>query len=307
VSQVDAGGNIGAAYTLATAGGTLVRLRNVILNAAVTITLGGLVAGKAQMVQIIGAQDAVGSRTLSIDDGSGAKQVAIPMLPSALFEVHVDWDGATAFVYSPGAQGPAGTPGTNGMNGANGTNGTNGSSGALMPKVVSPVLIPSMVTTGGGVLTSLKPIGCRLICPAAGVLHDLAWQIFVSSGNVAVAIYDTGDASAGNRTLLWSSGSLACGPTNSWQTADPALTVLAGQQLDAFLMFDNATASVGRISLNAQNEQLPASFNPVPGGASPKLAFTVATLGSLTAWGATIAEGNVLLNSSAVLLTGRIV
>jgi hypothetical protein len=169
------------------------------------------------------------------------------------------------------------------------------------PNLVAPTgaTFPTSFSSGG-TLATFTPRGVRVIVPKAGTLHDVSWFVTIQSGNMAAAIYDTGDASAGNRTLLASSGSLATGAAG-WQTWDPSIAVTAGQQLDFVLMADNVTAAFARLLAGLQNIcQLPnTNFNPVAGGASPKLIFALPAVASLTAWATTVAEASVALTSTA--------
>lgn len=176
------------------------------------------------------------------------------------------------------------------------------------PNLVAPpgAVHPIQFSTGAA-LASLTPRGVRVIVPKSGTLHDVSWFITAQSGNVAAAIYDTGDASAGNRSLLASSGSMVVA-ASLWQSWDPALAVTAGQQLDFCLMADNATAAFARLNGSLANANLlPTGFNPVPGGALPKLIFQIPTVGSLTSWSATVAEANVTTpNTSSPVLIARV-
>lgn len=108
---VDAGGNIGAGITLATAGDPDVWLRNVILNqATATITITGLTAGQPRRVRIVGKQDATGGRALLINDGSGATSVAVPTAAGAYFELSIDWDGTDSLIDVVGGGSGGGSP-----------------------------------------------------------------------------------------------------------------------------------------------------------------------------------------------------
>lgn len=176
------------------------------------------------------------------------------------------------------------------------------------PNIVSPpgASFPAVFGTGTP-LAVFTPRGVRVIVPKAGTLHDIAWWVTAQSGNMAAAIYDTGDASAGNRTLLYSTGSIAVGAIG-WQTVDPALTVTAGQQLDFFIMADNTTAAFAKYSVGLANTaQLPTGFAPAAGGASPKLMFQSPSVANLTAWTTPLAEANVTTtNTTTPILFARV-
>jgi hypothetical protein len=136
--------------------------------------------------------------------------------------------------------------------------------------------------------------GLRVVVQQTGVLHDLAAFHLVSSGNHRIGVYDTGDALAGSRSLLYDSGSVALnGTANSWQIAgDPALAVTAGKHLDLVLMADNTTVTFSKAALATSAQALlPAAFLPAPGGALSKVAWAYA-IGAYAAFPATILEAN---------------
>src|SRR5438552_3585640 len=85
----------------------------------------------------------------------------------------------------------------------------------------------------------------RFICPQSGTLHDVGVFVNTSSGNVSLAVYDTGDATPNVLTRLATSGAVATGAANSWQTFDPAIAVTQGQQIMLALSCDNGTATFG--------------------------------------------------------------
>src|SRR5580698_7956871 len=83
----------------------------------------------------------------------------------------------------------------------------------------------------------------RVVIPKSGILHNLSIYVGVSSGNIDVGIYDTGDASPGNYTRLNSKGGVACPAGGAWQIIyDPAMAVTAGQVYMFALGCDNTTA-----------------------------------------------------------------
>lgn len=167
-------------------------------------------------------------------------------------------------------------------------------------------------------LTALTPRGVRVECPLAGKLHDVAVFATISGGNYMLLVYDTGDAAGGaigTRTLLWagsSSGQNTSAAVGSvgWSTGDPNITVTQGQQLDLLVVTDSATPSFGRLSASSLNSpQLPtSSFNTVPGGALPKLAFTYPAIAALNSGSlaTTVIEGSVANSASATMIIGRI-
>lgn len=149
-------------------------------------------------------------------------------------------------------------------------------------------------TLGPGIVAPFHPLMCngvfavaaanwgwtvRVVVHRTGVLNDLTILQNVSSGNICVGVYDTGDASSGNRTRLYTTGSIACPAANAWRVVgDPAINVVAGQQLDFALVADNTTATFGGYSLVlGQAGQLPTNFWPAAGGALPKLSSILVT------------------------------
>lgn len=175
--------------------------------------------------------------------------------------------------------------------------------------------IPNLVVSVGlgspfswnnsNVLSNLTPKGWRVTVPKTGTLHDLSWWVNTQSGNLAGLIYDTGDASAGNRTLLYSSGSVACGAAG-WQTVDPAISVTAGQQLDFLIVADNVTAAFMRTPTVPLTQGYPANFAPAAGGASPKIGFSYPAIASLASASATVAEASVTLASGPPVIIARV-
>jgi hypothetical protein len=183
----------------------------------------------------------------------------------------------------------------------------------LYPGFVGP--LPPHAMTANATLSSLGEIyAYRVTVPfdmgPTPVLHDLSVYVKTSSGNLRLAVYDTGDAAAGVRTLLAQSGSLVCGGENSWQTPyDPKLAVYPGQQLDLVLQADNATAAFGRAgAVNSSNQfSLPSNFIPARGGASPKTAW-VFKLAAYEAFPATVTEAHceVTAGVSAPMIIARV-
>ena len=167
---------------------------------------------------------------------------------------------------------------------------------------------PRSMTTAAAVGTAGSIYACRVVVPISGVLHDLANYHTVVSGNFRLGIMDTGLASAGNRSLLWESGSVAVG-AEGWQVAgDPALAVTAGEALDFVLMADNTTATFGRsVTIASPQGKLPANYLPVAGGASPKVGWVYAA-GAYAAFPATVSEANCGTSSGLAIpfIMGRI-
>lgn len=175
-----------------------------------------------------------------------------------------------------------------------------------IPDIVLPALVhdPAILGSAGPGINQLRMV--RVIIPRTGMLRDISVWVQVQAGNIMAAVYDTGDASAGNRTRLWQSGSVAVGAATAWQIiGDPNIAVTAGQHLDFAINSDNSSLQVGRVNLGASGAgALPTGFGVAPGGASPKY-FALHTPGSFTA-PATIAEASISANNQGVIVIGRI-
>lgn len=110
--------------------------------------------------------------------------------------------------------------------------------------------------------------GVRVVIPKTGTLHGLTFFPAVQSGNVALAVYDTGQALAASITRLYSSGSVACGAALAAQTVDPNLAVTVGQQVLFCLAVDNATVEfVNYTAFDRAQWVLPAGFLATPAAA----------------------------------------
>ncbi len=149
---------------------------------------------------------------------------------------------------------------------------------------------------------------CRVVVPVDGEIRDISVGIGATSGNLILAVYDDGTASAGNYTRLWTSASTVMGAANSYQTIDPGAGVIpcyAGQALYFGEMADNVTATVARLSTFASNYNLPPTgFMPTIGGALPKLG-AILSQGSFAA-STPIAEASMLVNNTVPLIIARV-
>jgi hypothetical protein len=126
----------------------------------------------------------------------------------------------------------------------------------------------------------------RWVCPKTGTLSSLWIGVAASSGNIEVAVYDTNDASAGNRSRLWHSGTTACGSTNAWQAFTPSLAVTAGVQYEFLIAADNTTATFIKTvggSAAAALSSFPSTANVVAGGATWKPYGVVLVTAGITA------------------------
>lgn len=168
---------------------------------------------------------------------------------------------------------------------------------------------------GGGVLPTASAApgtnvlrGNRYVCKKAGQLRDVAVYLGGLSGNLIVAVYDTGQATSGTRTKLWDTGVLASGgfSANTWNIiGDPNIAVTEGQQVDIGVICDNATMTIGRLALAAAGSGiLPTGFGGVT-TATPKAGWTHSP-GSHTA-PATIAEAGFAGSGQVTAIMARVV
>lgn len=195
-----------------------------------------------------------------------------------------------------------------------------GSQQALSAALADPRYVPQypgLVATRGGVAgifasTNAQSIGTannarigRVVIPFTGTLHDMAIWVTTQSGNIDCGIYDTGNASAGNRTLLWHTGSIACPAASSpWRiVGDPGLAVTQGQQLDFALSCDNTTAQFAANTQATGLAHLPANFVPAAGGAAPILAAFANNMYPLPT---TVAESALGDTNTVILLIARV-
>ena len=162
------------------------------------------------------------------------------------------------------------------------------------------------ISTANGTLTVNRMYFMRVVIPRTGKLRDLNIFVLTASGNALGAVYDCGEASAGNRTRLWGGVSTALGVGNAWQSlGDPNLDVVEGQMVDLVFMADNATATFPRGgSPNGAFGQLPTNFATSPGGAPLKMC-PIASPGSF-AMPSSIAEASVTSSVQTYPLIARI-
>lgn len=150
---------------------------------------------------------------------------------------------------------------------------------------------PSL-NTAKATLTIGSIYGVRVTVTRTGTLNQLSVFVPDTSGNLRIGVYDTGDASVGNRSLLYDSGSVAAPAAGNWKTVTPSIQVYAGQQLDLVVMVDNTTITLARAGVLASTlQQLPSGYFPAAGGASPKMFWSYAA-GAYAAFPATISEAN---------------
>lgn len=179
------------------------------------------------------------------------------------------------------------------------------------PNVLMPIMAQQSpaATASGIIATSFKAVFLRAVVPITGKLKDISVYNGVTvNGETRVAIYDTGDAVAGKYTLLKQSAATAMAGVNSWQSLGTLeeLSLTAGQHILMAVMNSGTTATYGVVNgalVGAQ--QLPASYLPAAGGASPKL-IAAHTFGSLAFATITEAELESGAVQKAVLSIGRL-
>lgn len=180
-----------------------------------------------------------------------------------------------------------------------------------LPALVAPVLMfgemarPSEAAPVSLAANTQRMMRC--IVPRSGTLVDLSIYVSVQSGNIICGVYDTGDASPGNRTSLYNTGSIACPAAGAWAVVgQPNLSVYQGQHLDIGVMADNAVATFpGQSVTTALTSALPTnSFFPCVGGAQPKLTWSRAP-GSFT-WNATASEAQCAASGTVVFMVARV-
>lgn len=142
--------------------------------------------------------------------------------------------------------------------------------------VIRPVYAASIVPSTESVIgTAFRAFFARCIAPITGTLHDITvFNGTVVNGNHNAAVFDTGQTEAGHYSPLWESGSVAAAGENKPQVVgDPALAVTAGQHLMLAIMNSGTTHKYGEVPTASHSGwmQLPGSFAPTGGGASPKM------------------------------------
>lgn len=178
------------------------------------------------------------------------------------------------------------------------------------PRIMAPIVMggfPRFITTFAPGANAMRLVRC--VALKTGDLRHLTYAVATQAGNVILAVYDTGDLSAGNYSRLYQSGAVAVGGVG-FQTIDPgvgACPVILGKHYLLAIIFSSATAAyVVDSTLNSTLwGQLPSQFLSVPGGAAAKTVGAHAP-GSHTA-PATISEAGVAANDRAPALFGLIV
>jgi hypothetical protein len=145
-------------------------------------------------------------------------------------------------------------------------------------------------------------IGCRIVIPLSGTLHDIAVYCVTASGNLDVGLFDT---AATTRNRVYHSGAIAMPAAGAWRIiADPNLSVTAGDQYDLTVGISSTTATFLRYNASANAQmQLPAGFDPVSGGGTPLLAWIVTGASVIPS---TVAEASLTANLNLIGVIARL-
>lgn len=150
--------------------------------------------------------------------------------------------------------------------------------------------IPALCDTSNAVIASAA-LRLHLVGPVkrSGFLRDLSAYIVVTSGNIELSVWDTGEA-AGSATILtklYASGLFSSGAGGAWATNDPggaAVPCTPGQYFYLGIQADNGTVTAQRTLGGSASAQYPATFPALPGTAKLGWAQQInATAGSLPA------------------------
>ena len=218
---------------------------------------------------------------------------AVNVIQLVSFDGGVHWFGEAA---PQGAEGPTGPEGSSS---------TDTYLGLIRPVYLSSSILPSEEAINA---TALKAYFNRIVIPKTGVLHDVTISNgSVVNGNHNVALFDTGQATAGKYTKLWESGSVAAAGEKKWQSRrrPRSSAVVKGEQLLLAVMNSGTTHKFGiaKAAISGAVAELPASFIPTTGGAKPKVLgqhlFTELAF-------ATITEANLEPGGIAVLTIARV-
>lgn len=146
-------------------------------------------------------------------------------------------------------------------------------------KLLFPLVYENGVVSGETALgTANKAQFARARAREAGVLKSI-WVAngATVAGNTMAAIFDTGQAKAGEYSPLWSGEAVLMAGASKWQMlGEPKLTVTPNQEILLGFMSSSTTATFGRGSalLNAAYSELFENALVLPSGAKPKLAGT---------------------------------
>lgn len=171
-------------------------------------------------------------------------------------------------------------------------------------RVIMPDLLGNLLVVSGANLPTLVSLS-RCTVPHTGRLRDLTLPIITTGGNVKMGVYSI-DPVTRQRDLLSTSGSVAVGAANDWQTVyDPNLSVQAGDRLDVAFVLDGA-AQIGRqVLVNAAFSGLPVGFETSGAMASRKLSGRHSPPGF--ALPVSIADADVTISGASVyVVTGYI-
>lgn len=178
--------------------------------------------------------------------------------------------------------------------------------GLMMPLLAGGAPVSSNESKGG----ALVAVFSRAIVPITGKIKDVSVLNGATiAGESNLAIFDTGDAKAGEYTLLAESGAKAHSGANKWQSMGTLgeLTVTAGQHVLLMIVNSSTGSYKGTAALTTTAAELPTEYLKCVGGASPKLLgeHTFAEIKVATIKEAELTAGNAS-NSAAPMIVARI-
>lgn len=133
---------------------------------------------------------------------------------------------------------------------------------ALTSGISKPYTNDDGVITSGNAIATNGVRGIRFTVPATGTWLGITVYLTATSGNIVAGVFDT---TVTNLAVLASTGVVAAGTLNTWQTGldwTTPLAVVRGQVVFVALHTDNATVAFGRTGASSNN----AIAGPLPAG-----------------------------------------
>lgn len=185
--------------------------------------------------------------------------------------------------------------------------GSSGVAASQLPPDTMIALHPTLFAAAAVISGANRTVTARTVAPKTGFIRDMVIACAVSSGNIDVGVYDTGDTTTTVRTLKGHSGSIACPTAASgklvvtWDPGAGAIACTAGQQFEFALACDNVTATFYRVAPGLA--WYPDAFWAVPGAALPKAAAVVVTAFPMLN---TVAEASFLAQNYLPFIMARV-
>ncbi len=184
----------------------------------------------------------------------------------------------------------------------------------MVPVIVNSMAVGAMSPYTSPGANSMRAVRC--VVPKDGNLAKLCFYAGGTvAGNFIFSVYDTGAASTGNYTQLWTSGTVTCGTvTTTWKQAQissgtpTTLAVTRGQHLFAALSLDDATMNVGRGAATLPSGSAafpPTSILAPDGGDNTQYAAWLLNPGSFTA-PSSIVQGSVSTTTFNAVFIGAV-